>query len=172
VKISRVIRIKLNQLVEENVWISAICLWKWCHNNKHLAQLAPQRGGKTAGIDMTWRNYVAVTLCIQKGLEKSPHCARQYPVPHFPVLRFRRRRGVYSSQSSQPRVPDCADNKKRRRRTVFKGRVEIDGNLLSEADDGSIEDLTRYHRASRPSVKTHSSSIFTGSRQLMSARRR
>jgi len=87
-------------------------------------------------------------------------------------MRFRRRRGVYSSQSSQPRVPDCADNKKRRRRAVFKGRVEIDGNLLSEADDGSIEDLTRYRRASRPSVKTHSTSIFTGSRQLMSARRR
>ena len=29
-----------------------------------LAELAPQNGGKTAGIDMIRRNYVTVTRCI------------------------------------------------------------------------------------------------------------
>jgi len=31
---------------------------------KHFAELDLQHGGKTAGIDMIWRNYVTVTLCI------------------------------------------------------------------------------------------------------------
>ena len=44
--------------------IITVLLWKWCYNNKHLAELAPQNGGKTAGIHMIWRNYVIVTLCI------------------------------------------------------------------------------------------------------------
>jgi len=60
----RVIRLKLHQLVYENVRISAILLRKWCLNKKCFAELALQNGGKTAGIDMIWRNYVTVILCI------------------------------------------------------------------------------------------------------------
>ena len=40
-----------------------LLLRKWCYNNEHFLKLAPHRGGKTAGIDMVWRNYI-VTLCI------------------------------------------------------------------------------------------------------------
>jgi len=47
-----------------NVHIIAILLRKWCQNNKHFAELVPQNGGKTAGINMIWRIYVTVTLCI------------------------------------------------------------------------------------------------------------
>ena len=64
VKIRRIIRMKLNQLVYENVRIIAILLRKWCPNKKRFAELDLQHGGKTAGIDMIWRNYVTVTLCI------------------------------------------------------------------------------------------------------------
>jgi len=32
---------------------------------KHFAELDLQHGGKTACIDMIWRNYVTVTLCIR-----------------------------------------------------------------------------------------------------------
>ena len=39
-------------------------LRQWCHSNKHFSKLAPHHGGKTAGIDMVWRNCVTVTLCI------------------------------------------------------------------------------------------------------------
>jgi len=67
VKIYRVIRIKLNQLVQENVRISAILLRKWCPSKKRYAELDLQHGGKTAGIDMIWRNYATVTLCIHNG---------------------------------------------------------------------------------------------------------
>jgi len=66
VKIYRVIRTKLNQLVYENVRISATLQRKWCPSKKHFAQLDLQHDGKTAGIDMIWRNYVSVTLCIRK----------------------------------------------------------------------------------------------------------
>ena len=39
--------------------------WTACfQNNKRFSELAPHRGGKTAGIDVVWRNYVTVTLCI------------------------------------------------------------------------------------------------------------
>ena len=31
-------------------------LRKWCHNNKRLSELVPHHGGKTAGIDIIWRN--------------------------------------------------------------------------------------------------------------------
>jgi len=31
---------------------------------KRFVELAPQNGGKTAGMDIIWRNYVTVTLCI------------------------------------------------------------------------------------------------------------
>jgi len=61
VKICCVIRIKLNQFVYENIHIITILLRKWCHNNKYLSKLA--HGGKTAGIDTVWRNYVIVTIC-------------------------------------------------------------------------------------------------------------
>ena len=37
---------------------------KWCPSKKHFAELDLQHGGKTAGIDIIWRNYVTVTLCI------------------------------------------------------------------------------------------------------------
>jgi len=57
VKICCAIRITLNQLVSENVCIITILLRKWYHNISHLAELAPQNCGKTAGIDMIWRNY-------------------------------------------------------------------------------------------------------------------
>jgi len=30
----------------------------------YFSELVPHHGGKTAGIDMVWRNYVTVTLCI------------------------------------------------------------------------------------------------------------
>ena len=33
-------------------------------SKKHFAELDLQHGGKTAGINMIWRNYVTVTLCI------------------------------------------------------------------------------------------------------------
>ena len=36
------------------------CIRKWCYNSKHFSELAPHHGEKTAGIDMVWRNYVAV----------------------------------------------------------------------------------------------------------------
>jgi len=57
-------RIKLNQFLKENVRIITILLRKWCHNNKHFAEPASRHGGKTGEIDMIWRNYVTVTLCI------------------------------------------------------------------------------------------------------------
>ena len=63
-KIYRVILIKLNQLVWENVHISTILQRELCPSKKHFAELDLQHGGKTAGIDMIWRNYVIVTLCI------------------------------------------------------------------------------------------------------------
>jgi len=50
--------------VYENVHIIAMLLRKRCQNNKHFAELAPQNGGKTTGIDMIFRNYITVTLCI------------------------------------------------------------------------------------------------------------
>jgi len=31
---------------------------------KHFSELAPHHGGKTAGIDMAWINYITVTLRI------------------------------------------------------------------------------------------------------------
>jgi len=31
---------KLNQLLQENIHITTILLRKWCHNNKHFAELA------------------------------------------------------------------------------------------------------------------------------------
>ena len=64
-KICRVIRIKLNQLVDENFRMITILLRKWYHSNKHFSELAHVHyGGKTTGIDMIWRNYVTVTLYI------------------------------------------------------------------------------------------------------------
>ena len=39
-------------------------LRKWYASKKHFAELDLQHGWKTAGIDMIWRNYVTVTLCI------------------------------------------------------------------------------------------------------------
>jgi len=35
---------------------------KWCHYNKRFLQIVPRHGGKSAGIDMTWRNFVTVVL--------------------------------------------------------------------------------------------------------------
>ena len=46
VKICRVIRIKLNHFVWENVRIITILLRKRCHYSKHFAELAPHHGGK------------------------------------------------------------------------------------------------------------------------------
>jgi len=46
--------------------ISTILQRKWCPSKKHFAELDLQRGGKTADIDMIWRNYVTVTLCISE----------------------------------------------------------------------------------------------------------
>ena len=37
-------------------------------SKKHFAELDLQHGGKTAGIDMIWRNYVTVTLCTDSAL--------------------------------------------------------------------------------------------------------
>jgi len=53
----------------ESVALTKVCiitmvLKKWSHNNKHFSDLVPHHDGKTAGIDMIWRNYVTVTLCI------------------------------------------------------------------------------------------------------------
>jgi len=55
---------KIESVCLRNVRIIAILLRKWCHNNKHFAEVAPQNGGKTVGIDMIRRNYVTVTLCV------------------------------------------------------------------------------------------------------------
>jgi len=44
--------------------VITILLRKWCHNNKHFSELASHHGEKIAGIDMVWRNYVTVTVCI------------------------------------------------------------------------------------------------------------
>jgi len=57
---------KLNRLVSENVRVVTVFLRKWCHSSTHFSELAPHHGGKTAGIDMVWRNYVTVTLCVLK----------------------------------------------------------------------------------------------------------
>jgi len=46
----------------ENISVIVILLRTWCHNNKHFSELAPHHGGKTAGIDMLWTDYVTVTL--------------------------------------------------------------------------------------------------------------
>jgi len=62
VKICRVIRIKLNQLVYENGRIITILLRKWCKNNKHYTELAPQNGGKTAAM----RKLRHCNLCIRE----------------------------------------------------------------------------------------------------------
>jgi len=40
-------------------------LTKWCYNNRHYSEVAPHHGGNTAGIDIVWRNYVTVALCIK-----------------------------------------------------------------------------------------------------------
>ena len=37
-------------LALENVLIITVLLRKCCHSNKHFAELAPHRGGKTAGV--------------------------------------------------------------------------------------------------------------------------
>jgi len=39
-------------------------LRKGYYNSKHAAKLAPHHAGKTAGIDMAWRNYITNTLCV------------------------------------------------------------------------------------------------------------
>jgi len=64
VKICHVIWIKWISWFEKMSTLSPTLLSKWCHNNKHFSELASHHGGKTAGIDMVWRNYVTVTLCI------------------------------------------------------------------------------------------------------------
>jgi len=64
VKICCVIQIKLNPLVKKNVPVVTDLLRKWCHNSIHFSELAPHHGGKTAGRDMVWRNYVTITLYI------------------------------------------------------------------------------------------------------------
>jgi len=57
-KISRVIPIKLKQLVYENIRIMITdMLRKRSHNNRHLSELAPDRREKTFGImDVERRN--------------------------------------------------------------------------------------------------------------------
>jgi len=64
VKMCRVVRIKLNQLVWQNVYVLLLFYAKCCHSSKHFSELASDHGGKPAGIDMEWKNYVTVTLCI------------------------------------------------------------------------------------------------------------
>ena len=47
----------------------------WCNNNycKRFLELSSHCGIKTAGIDVAWRNYVAVTLCIHRSLASQWH---------------------------------------------------------------------------------------------------
>jgi len=66
----------LNQLVYENDRVITILPRKWCHGNKHLAELAPHRGGKTAGIDN----------CVKK----SRHCHSLYTTRRFSAKSLRR----------------------------------------------------------------------------------
>ena len=40
----------------------------WRQNNKHFAELAPQNGGK----QLIWRNYVTVTLCLRRLVDRCP----------------------------------------------------------------------------------------------------
>jgi len=47
-----------------------ILLRKWWHNIKHFSELVPHHGGKTAGIDMVWRNYISATLCIAYNIQQ------------------------------------------------------------------------------------------------------
>jgi len=64
VSIGRVIRIKLNQLVQRNVLIITVFLRKWRQNKQTFIRVCPTSWRKTAGIDIIWRNYLTVTLCI------------------------------------------------------------------------------------------------------------
>jgi len=60
VKICRIIRIKLNQLVKEDVRIIAVLLRKWTNvRTTNISQSLPH-GEK----QLIWRNYVTVTLCV------------------------------------------------------------------------------------------------------------
>jgi len=56
---------------------------KWCHNNKHFAEVALHDGGKAAGMDMLWRNYVTGTLCIT--IAYATHSGK--PASYCPVRR-------------------------------------------------------------------------------------
>jgi len=68
-KIYRVIQIKLNQLVEENVHMITNLPTKHIkryHNDKHFSKFLPtRRRQKSAGIDMEQKTYITVTLCIR-----------------------------------------------------------------------------------------------------------
>ena len=65
-KICRVIRTKLNQLVQENVRIITILLKRWCHRNKHFAELASHQGEKNS-----WHRYA---------MKKLRHCHPVYSI--------------------------------------------------------------------------------------------
>jgi len=68
-RIDRVIQIKLNQLVQENVHMSTALQSKRiyrCHSDKHFSQFLPTRWRRlSTGIDKE-QNYATVTLCIQR----------------------------------------------------------------------------------------------------------
>jgi len=62
--VRRVIRIKLDQFVSENVRIIAILLRKRCQNNKHFAELAPKNGGKNSWHRYSMKKLRHWHLCI------------------------------------------------------------------------------------------------------------
>ena len=59
-----------------------LLLRKWCHNNKHFAELLGcciRHGGKktAAIIDTVWRNYVTVTLYVQSTTQEAVYSYRR-----------------------------------------------------------------------------------------------
>jgi len=71
-KIYRLIQIKLNQLVQENVYMITDLplkrIFKRYHSDKHFSEfLRTKWRQKSTGIDKE-QNYVTVTLCIHAGL--------------------------------------------------------------------------------------------------------
>jgi len=73
---------------KENVrFIITILLIKRCHNSKHFSELAPHYDGKTAGIDMVWRNYVTVTMCVSYRRTQS-EWSRDVDVRYFTSMQW------------------------------------------------------------------------------------
>ena len=84
--------------------MSAILLRKLCPSKKHFAELDLQHGGKTADIDMIWRNYVTVTLCIID----VPRLCAQIIWLHLPVFRGGKRERTGDDEKGGAATRHCS----------------------------------------------------------------